>query len=177
MVTLDTTVAGENSNSYATLTEASTYYADGNIAFSTVWLALASDDIRNTRLINAARAINRMRFNSEKYDNETPQALQFPVRDQYPYEWTEIPTEVKEAQYEMIILQHYNQDSTTSLSGASRDILDVDVFQTVKVKYDPNKGMDVDKLNQTAPGSIQTIEALLDRWLVGSGSKSLPWVR
>lgn len=55
MTTIDATVAGTNSNSYITLTEADAYWADH--LYSTTWDAL-TDDNKNKALVMATRYLD-----------------------------------------------------------------------------------------------------------------------
>lgn len=93
---LDTTLSGENSNSYVTLAEANEYLAD-NAAF----MAL-NDTGKETLLKKATAQIDTLRFFGEKV--EDTQALKFPryVSDEYGNEVAqeEIPTKVKYATME-----------------------------------------------------------------------------
>ena len=162
-ITIDVTVSGEDSNSYITLAEASEYF-EANNAFSTLWLALATDALRNARIVNAARAIDRYSFTSYQADYSTPQAMAFPRACD---DTSKIPSKVKDAQAEMIIFQYTDIDSSTGQSSTSQTIQDVDVYQTVKIGYKENESVVVDKKQQASGGSIEAVEALLSQWMTG----------
>lgn len=125
MPTLDATVGGTDSNSYATRAEANTYF--DNRLNATTWSALSDDD-KDRALITATSRIEQESFVGTVADED--QALQWPrdgVVDRNGNEVleTEIPQQVKNAQYEYAL----------TLTGGTTQLLPsgLDQFTEVKV--------------------------------------------
>jgi hypothetical protein len=102
--TIITTVAGATSNSYVTLAEAETYFAERlNVSN---WDDAASDDIKNRALISAARRLDQEGWAGLKYDAD--QALAWPRtgtydRDGVLYASDAIPEPVTTAQLNLAL--------------------------------------------------------------------------
>lgn len=164
-LTLVTTVSGASSNSYATGEEADAYF-EAVSHFSTIWGALTSTE-RNQKLVMAARAIDRFNFRGQRADPD--QAMEFPrnIGDNVPDYMRDlvqvIPAEVKRAQLEMVLFQHFNADATTGQMARDVDQVDIDGALAVKFTNKPS-GQD-----QSLGGNLETVRALLRKWTVSTG--------
>jgi len=162
---IDTTIRGEDANSYCTLVELNDYY-EANAIFDVFWDAL-SDTEKTQFAVLATRAIDRMDFVNYKYDED--QALEFPrVRE----DSDEIPDKVKQAQGEILIFIYNDQNATTSQSDSSDTIESVNIYQAVSVKFKSGDLTKVDEKQSASGGSMETVKNLLRDWLqpVGAGT-------
>lgn len=162
-ITLDTTVSGENANSYITLAEADAYL-EAYEAFFTVWSAL-TDAQKNARIVAATRGIDsyRDRFKGQIYDQD--QSLEFPrtTLDYRTDTYTEIPQAVKDATCEMLVMLYYKEPSSDVV--VDKSIKSVNIHNKVGVVFD-----DYQKTVQSENiirGSQDRIEVLLKFWLKG----------
>lgn len=138
-ITIDNTVGGSDSNSYCTLAEVNTYM-EGIPWFDSTWDAL-SDAVKNSWLVFATRAIDRLKFSGTRYDKD--QALEFPrtITDDQTDEG-DMPQKVKDAQCEMIVYL-YNHVSSDDGSpekeidkiGIGRGALDIEFRKGKSPEY------------------------------------------
>ena len=104
-VNFDTTVGGDNANSYATVAEADTYFTDRN---NTAWTG--TDDEKKSALIKATDYIeNTYKLQWLGYKTTKAQALAFPRAgindfDGYYVDEDTIPKSIKNAQIESALL-------------------------------------------------------------------------
>ncbi len=161
-VTIVTTKSGETSNSYITLAEANSYF-DAVPWFSSLWDALYNDE-KNARIVQAARGIDRLPLDGDRYLDE--QAMEFPrdITDQSTDDG-EIPQKVKDAQCELIIWQYQHTDSTTG--DADRQIDEVSLGRgEISVKYSQYKKAEYN----LAGGMPDSVRALLRTWVLSSSN-------
>lgn len=167
-LTLDTTIGGTSANSYASLAEAAAYFA-AIPSFAATWVGW-SEQAKIARLIEAARAIDRLPILGEKVQpvGSATQALAFPRTVQN--DWTIVPPAVKHAQCEAVIALHRGRDAATG--EPTQRLAQVNIPGTVSVTYDYDGSRDA---ATTAGGSFDAVRALL-RGLVASRN-SIPFVR
>jgi len=157
-VALVTTIGGSTSNSYVTLAEANTYM-EGIPWFDSDWNDL-SDVIKNSRILQAARAIDRLNFLGEKYLDD--QAMEFPrdITDQST-DAGGMPQKVKDAQCELIVWQYQHMDSSTG--EADKELSELGLGKgEINLKWAPNKSPE----NNLAGGMPESVRALLRTWLL-----------
>jgi hypothetical protein len=129
MATVTATVGGATSNSYVTIAEADTYFAERLQV--TNWTG-ANEDVQGRAVIAATRQLDREQFVGEKSD--TAQALKWPRiaaydEDGYEYASDAIPTPIKHATFELALrLLNQNADSADLLAGSG-----LESFKRVKV--------------------------------------------
>ena len=157
-ITIVTTVSGTTSNSYVTLAQANTYM-EAVPWFDSTWDAL-TDAQKNSYLVQATRALDRMRYRGARYDKD--QALEFPrtITDDSTDEG-EMPQKVKDAQCELIIWHKTHLDSTTGEPdrrvqkvGLGRGAVDVEFTENLSPE------------NNLAGGMPESVRALLATWLI-----------
>jgi len=165
VLSLDTTVAGVNANSYGTLAEADDYFL-ADVQFNPIWTAF-TEAIKIQRIVSAARAIDRYPLISTKlrgpYYGVDEQAREFPRLNDV--DTTIIHCKIKYAQFEMIKAQYLDQDTTTGQSGSAKQVKSIGVYQTVDLEFGLSKTIDTELLEQAAGGSLAAVEALLRPWL------------
>ncbi|HUX56178.1 MAG TPA: DnaT-like ssDNA-binding protein [Bacteroidales bacterium] len=157
-VTLVSTIGGSTSNTYVTLAQVDTYM-EGVPWFDSIWDDL-TDAIKNSRILQAARAIDRLNFQGAKYLDD--QAMEFPrdITDQS----TDIggmPQKVKDAQCELIIWQYQHMDSSTG--EADKELSEIGLGKSeISLKFAQNKSPE----NNLAGGMPESVRALLRTWLL-----------
>jgi len=157
-VTLVATIGGSTSNSYVTLAEADTYM-EGVPWFNATWDAL-TDAVKNSRILQAARAIDRFNFQGAKYLDD--QAMEFPrtITDQST-DAGGMPQKVKDAQCELIIWQYQHMDSSTG--EADKELSELGLGKSeISLKWAQNKSPE----NNLAGGMPESVRALLRAWLL-----------
>jgi len=161
-ITIDALASGTSSNSYITLTEANTYF-EAVPWFDSLWDAL-TDDQKNARIVQAARAIDRLNLEGARYLDD--QMMEFPrdLTDQSTNDG-EMPQKVKDAQCELIIWQYQHMDSATG--DADRQVDEVSLGKgEIHVKYTQYKNVD----HNLAGGMPESVRALLRTWLLSSSN-------
>lgn len=174
-LTIDTTIGGALSNSYASEAEALAWF-EALPTFFDYWSNTLTADGRKAKLIESTRAIDRYVFIGSKNDED--QALEFPRNED-----DEIPDEVKEAQYHMIIFQTLNPSFTVDSNGnlsvnqVERQIQSVSVAGVVSVAYGQTSKVFTSAAQGSAQqGSMDAILALLRDWLA-SGPNNFAFVK
>lgn len=164
---IDATIGGTASNSYVTIAEADAYF-EAMLGFSTVWAAF-SDAVKTQRLVLACRALERLGFTGEKYDED--QSLSFP---RAPLdEPLAIPKAVKDAQCEMAALLYYRAGSTGTIDPDSQVISALSALNgLVDIEYQAAPSGTMRRADeQLAVGaSMEAVKALLRPWLMGTNS-------
>lgn len=157
-ITIVTDASGSSSNSYITLTEANNYF-EAVLWFDSLWDAL-TDAQKNARIVQAARAIDRLNFDGARYLDE--QAMEFPrdITDQSTDDG-EIPQKVKDAQCELIIWQYQHLDSSTGEPDRQVDEFSIGKGE-VAVKYSQYKTVE----NNLSGGMPESVRALLRTWII-----------
>lgn len=160
-ITIDTTVSGASSNSYATLAYVDSYM-EGVPWFYATWAAIA-EATRKQWIVMAARAIDRWCYRGDRYDKD--QLMEFPrtITDDQTDEGA-MPEKVKRAQCEMAVWL-YNHlgtadgspESEVSRVSIGRGALDVEFKEFGK------------RLNREAGGYPEAARALLKDWLDSTG--------
>ena len=169
-ITIVTEVRGENSNSYNTVAELTTYF-EANAIFDVIWTAFSVDE-KNEFAVLSTRGIDRMPFRWYKYDED--QALEFPRSGE---DADIIPQKVKEAQAEMLIFIYNDQDATTSQSESTQTVESVSVYQGVAVKFGGGSSLKRNDKQMVTGGTLEAVQGLLRYWLVGTGSAVFDIVR
>lgn len=157
-VTIDTSVSGESSNSYASLAEINTYM-EAHPLFYATWAAL-TDAVKNTWLVYATRAIDRtFRYRGARYDCD--QALEFPrsFTDDNTDEGA-MPQKVKDAQAEMIIYL-YKHISSDDLSP-EQEISELAIGRGALSMKFKDKKPDY----RSGGGYLDTVRSLLRTWIL-----------
>jgi len=156
------TTACDESNSYCTLAEVNTYM-EGVPWFDSTWDAL-SDAVKNSWLVFAARAIDRLKLKGSKYDND--QSMEFPrtVTDDYTDEGY-VPQKVKDAQCEMIIwlYNHVSIDDGSPEREIDSVALGRGALEVVFSKFVSNN-------RDLAGGYPETVKSLLVHWVISSSN-------
>lgn len=129
-VTLDATVGGAASNSFADLTEADAYFESR--LYSDAWTALADDDKKKSALIMATQMLVAETCLTGS-PATTTQALPFPRNGMYDRNGnsipnTVVPQDIKNAEFEMALSLAKGDRSTPS---------DVEVLGLTKLKAGP----------------------------------------
>lgn len=171
-ITIDATPASADANSYITLAEASAYFEAHR--FDTIWTGLADDAARNQRIVEAARAIDRLPFSGSKY--ALAQAMEFPRAEDYLYYGASIPQKVKDAQCEMIA---YLDILLTSSGGMvdDREIVELSIEGAVRIKYEDRTVTLQQESQSTAGSTFEAIRGLLRQWIGSSSSGTFSWVK
>ena len=131
--TIHATLSGENSNSYATLADANSYFETS--PDDSTW-SNKSDDQKNRALISATRWIDSLNFYGDRCD--TSQGLKWP-RNNFQVDDVElscslIPHKIKYAQYELARALANDTDAMTGNSGTEGVAKEVELGE-LKVKY------------------------------------------
>ncbi len=169
-LTINTTVRGENANSYNEIAGLDSYF-EANAIFNAIWTAFSADEKIQFAVL-ATRGIDRLAYINYKYDID--QALEFPRSGE---DSTKIPQKVKDAQAEMLLFIYNDQDSTTSQSGSELSVESVAIFQGVSVKFGGGSSDKRDDKQMTTGGTIEAVQGLLREWLIGTGSAVFDLVR
>ncbi len=159
-MTLDVTISGTSSDSYATLAEADTLLADRQF-FSATWDAL-SDAVKEKWLREAVRSLDRLTYWAGDLA-EDDQRLTFPrdIGDSvYPSD--EMHRNIKEAQIELVVLLKEKQDSTTGDIEVRTESKVGALSGTVSVDY--VRMNDASGLEKAQGGNIASIYALMSPW-------------
>ncbi len=168
---IDTTIAGPDANSYVEEADADAWF-ESIPDFFTFWGTLTQQQ-HFAKMIEATRAIDRFEFVGCPSTEE--QALEFPRNGVLD----ELPREVIEAQYHMIIFQCLNpafsDDGSGSLSTNDLEnaITSVEVPEVVKVAFSQGSKKVFTSTSQAAvqQGSMDAINALLRDWLTGGPNR------
>jgi len=164
-VTIVTSVSGESSNSYASLTEINTYI-EAHPLFYATWAAL-TDAVKNTWLVYATRAIDRAyRYRGARYDKD--QALEFPrsITDDHTDEGA-MPQKVKDAQGEMIIYL-YKHISSDDMSP-EQEISQLSIGRGALSLVFKDKRADF----KAGGGYLDTVRSLLREWIISDSNIEL----
>ena len=156
-LTIDTTLRGDDANSYITLAEASALF-EPDRSFSPAWEALGEVE-QTQRLIFAAQSLDYLLLTGSKDDAD--QALNWPRAGE-----TEIHQNVKKAQAQMVIHLERNVDGTTGVADSVQNKTEIDIEGSIAVKY----GSMQTSNTQVAGGTMDTVRSLLDPWLAGDGA-------
>jgi len=145
---LISTVGDSSANSYVSLAEADVYYADS--LFLDRWDALSS---KEAALVTGTRIIDSLTFDGEV--TSATQALQLPRsgmvdRNGVDVDDSVIPTEIKQAVYDLALYVAENPDSLTTGSGITRIKVDV-----IEIEQNAIELGDVSSL----PSSVQRLLA------------------
>ena len=134
--TIHATLKGENSNSYATLASANSYFETS--PDDSTWTN-KSDDQKNRALITACRWIDSLGFYGDRCSEE--QALKWPRYnyhvDDVELACTEIPETIKYAQYELARALANDTNAMTGNKGTEGVAKEVEMGE-LKVKYTDN---------------------------------------
>lgn len=126
MPTLDATVGGTSSNTYALVAAADTYL-DERLR-SSAWTGESDVDVKERALIMATRQIDVLDFKG--YKNSADQALEWPRSDVYdrdgePYATDSIPTLIQHATFELALdLLNANADSVDRFANSGLEAFD-----------------------------------------------------
>ena len=159
-ITIDATVSGTSSNSYATLAEATAYFEVYQRFYST-WTGLTTAQ-QNAWLVQSCKAIDRMSFVDEKYYDT--QALEFPktITDQST-DAGDMPQKVKDAQCEMIMWLYQRTSSTDGSPDRTPNEIGLGKG-SISLKYpeyaETNRAL--------AGGYPESVRSLLRTWLKSS---------
>lgn len=163
-LTLDTTVGGASSNSYAAIAEGDVFF-ESVLSFFDLWTGFTSAQ-KTARLMEAARGIDRLRdrFDGDKVDLD--QALEFPRNIQD--DPLVIPTGVKNAQLHMVIYFYANPALTvsgttlTSNSEGAQELASVGALNgLVNVAFSARRTDDSVTAKQAKDGSLEAVLAEL----------------
>ncbi len=157
-ITIDASVGGINSNSYVTLAEANSYL-EAVPWFASTWDGL-TDAVKNSWLVFATRAIDRLSFVASRYDKD--QALEFPrtITDDQTDEG-DMPQKVKDAQCEMIIYLYNHLGSDDG--SPEKEITELNLGRgALGIKF---KGNERPEYN-LAGGYPDAVRALLRGWVL-----------
>ena len=158
MATIITTSAGSTSNSYITTAEATTYFTN-NPLFYTTWDIISDKD---SWVLWSAKAIDRLSFSGQRYD--VNQSMEFPrdITDEYTTAGI-IPQVVKDAQCEMIIFLRMHTDNITMKPHQLLNSIDID-GGAIKTSYQQE---DLSMKYSVIGGSMEAILNLLKFWVGG----------
>ncbi len=178
-LSIDTTPAGTDANSYNTIQEADNYF-ESDLAFNPIWTALTEEE-KKAKLIFSTRGIDRNNFISRKYRDfsfdTNEQNLEFPRLSDIRID--EIHPRIKKAQLEMLKYIHFNSDESTGETTIKNEIVSVNVSQVVSVGFKPYKSIESKESAQAVGSSLEAVDNLLRPWLTDDpyGSGSFNWVK
>lgn len=157
---IDSTVSGQDSNSYVTVTEADGYF-NGNPFFGDNWVS-KSDSEKEYWLQSSTRSLDRM-YSYTGDRSEELQSLEFPREiGQTAYPSDKIPRRVKDAQLELIVLMNKELGETGSYTDQDQEEIEV-LNGLAKIKYAKKK--DSSTIQRAFGGSTSTIKSLMRPWL------------
>lgn len=141
-VVVDSTVGGANSNSYISIAE---FQALAELdAYGSEMRALTDNDVIGRLIITATTRIDYEKFDGEKSDLTTPQALAFPRTGLPTLDGIDndgiIPQNIKEATYELAKYMHTTDISKPDTTNAPIEQVKAGSV-TVKYKYDKNDNL------------------------------------
>jgi hypothetical protein len=160
-MTLDVTISGTSSDSYATLAEADTLLADRQW-FSATWTAF-SDATKEKWLREAVRSLDRISYWRGDISEDT-QRLTFPrdIGDSTYYPSDEMHRNIKEAQCELVVLLQAKQDSTTGDIELRTESSVGALSGAVSVNY--VRKINASGLEKAQGGNIASVYALMAPW-------------
>ena len=168
---LTTTIKGSDSDSYVTLAEASTYFTEHKVNFSSTWSGLASDSVREQYLRESTNALD-MYSSWKGFKANDDQQLEFPRTLEYLsyYKANEYPTDevhrrIKNSQFELCLMLVVKLDSNTEIDNRYEEELNA-LSGTVGIKY--RKRYDHVTTEGIAGGSVQRVNMLMQPWLAKS---------
>lgn len=171
-LTLDATVGGEDSNSYATEAEGDSYHESR--LFSTIWTG-STTAIREAALVWASRILDyTFDWSGDKYTIE--QAMRWPRwavldRDGQLFDSNEIPVELKDAVSELArLLIDTDRTAESGTEGLSK--LKVDVIELTFDKLDR-----IDSIPDEIYQMISHLGSLKDFTTSGGRISSVPLLR
>jgi len=159
---IDSTVSGQNSDSYVSITEADSYF-EGNPFFGEQWVS-KSDSEKEYWLKSSTRSIDRMyTYIGEKTYGD--QSLEFPREiNQTEYPSDIVPRRIKDAQLELIVLMNKELGETGNYTDQDQEEIEV-LNGLARIKYAKKKDSRV--IQRAFGGSTSTIRSLLKPWLGG----------
>lgn len=157
---IDSTVSGQDSNSYVSVTEADSYF-NGNPFFGDQWIS-KSDSEKEYWLQSSTRSLDRM-FLYEGVRTDSSQALEFPREigsSNYPCDV--ISKKIKDAQLELIVLMNKELGETGNYTDQDQEAIEI-LNGLAKIKYAKKKDSRV--IQRAFGGSTSTIRSLMRPWL------------
>lgn len=156
-ITIDTTVCGAASNSYAAISWLDSYF-EADPFFNATWSGLG-EEAKKQWAVTSVRAIDRLPLLGTRYDPD--QQLEFPrdETDEHTDEG-EMPDNVKNAQAEMIKFLYLRCSSTDA--QPNREISEIGLGRgDLRIKFSDWKNAEYN----LAGGYPETVRALLGTWL------------
>ena len=156
---IDSTVSGASSNSYATLTEADSYF-EGNPFFGENWIS-KSDAEKEYWLQSSTRSLDRM-YSYIGERAEADQALEFPRRFSASEFNITLDRRIKDAQLELIVLMNKELGETGNYTDQDQEEIEV-LNGLARIKYAKKKDSRV--IQRAFGGSTSTVRSLVRPWI------------
>lgn len=157
---IDSTVSGQTSNSYVSITEADSFF-NGNPFFGDQWVS-KSDSEKEYWLQSSTRSLDRM-YSYIGVRSSDVQALEFPREinnRSHPSDIVE--KRIKDAQLELIVLMNKELGETGNYTDQDQEEIEV-LNGLARIKYAKKKDSRV--IQRAFGGSTSTIRSLVRPWI------------